>query len=304
MRKERVLCFLVLIFSIATQIAFGQEENQGTTPPWPRKFVSGGTTISLYQPQLQKWQDNQLSAMAAMEVQTANSKTPSYGVVWFDARTEIDKVNREVTLLDFNFRKSNFPTAANNGQEYVDILKQQLPNNSTMSLDQLEADLNLTDAKIETQEVPLQNDPPQIFFSTSPAVLVLIDGEPNVRPVGKFKLQRVINTRTLILFDPSKKIYYLQLMDGWMESPSVTGGWLVSKKAPKDADKIQAELLKNKVITPLHVPDANGNSSLKNGVPVIYVSTTQAELLQSQGQPDLVPIPGTQLLYVKNSSDD
>ena len=45
------------------------------------------------------------------------------------------------------------------------------------------------------------------------------------------------------------------------------------------------------------------HSSLKSGAPTVYVSTTPAELLQSQGQPDLVPIPGTQLLYVKNTAD-
>ena len=42
----------------------------------------------------------------------------------------------------------------------------------------------------------------------TPAVLALIDGTPVLRPSAD-NLQKVINTRALILFDPSKKMYYM-----------------------------------------------------------------------------------------------
>ena len=231
---------------MASQVAFGQEQNEAsTTPPWPRKFVSGSTTALPLSAAARKVAGQSTQHHGRRGSSNRRCEDPSYGVVWFDARTEVDKINREVTLLDYNFTKSNFPTASNNGQDYVNILKQQMSKQFVMSLDQLEADLDLTDAQIATQQVPLQNNPPQILFSTKPAVLVLIDGQPALRPVEKSKLQRVINTRSLILFDKSKNLYYLQLMDGWMESPSVEGGWLVSKKAPKDGDKIKAQLVAN-----------------------------------------------------------
>ena len=38
--------------------------------------------------------------------------------------------------------------------------------------------------------------------------------------------------------------------------------------------------------------------------PQIMVATKPTELLQSKGEPKLTPIPGTQLLYVSNSSND
>ncbi|MBV8553249.1 MAG: hypothetical protein JOY54_18275 [Acidobacteriaceae bacterium] len=56
----------------------------------------------VYQPQLESWTGNTLSAYAAVAVKTQGSSETAYGVIWFTARTEVDKVNRSVTLNDFN----------------------------------------------------------------------------------------------------------------------------------------------------------------------------------------------------------
>ena len=60
-----------------------------------------------------------------------------------------------------------------------------------------------------------------IFFSTKPAVLVLIDGKPALRQVPGSKLLRVLNTRALILLDQASGIYYLHLMDHWVQAVNV-----------------------------------------------------------------------------------
>lgn len=215
----------------------------------------------------------------------------------------MDKVNRQVTLLDFDFTKASFRSAPDNGQAYVSIVNEHLPAQPVMSLDHLEADLNITEAQISTQRVPLNNDPPRILFSTAPAVLVLIDGPQVVKPVPKTKLERVINTHTLILFDPSKASYYLQIMDGWMESPDAEGPWTVSRKPPRELNKIRDQLVASKQVVLLEQEGPQGNESLKEGAPAIYVSTVPAELIQTQGEPQLTPIDGTGLLYVKNTAE-
>jgi hypothetical protein len=46
---------------------------------------SGADEISVYQPQLEKWEDDELAAYAAVSVQTAGREQPTYGVVWFTA---------------------------------------------------------------------------------------------------------------------------------------------------------------------------------------------------------------------------
>jgi hypothetical protein len=42
-------------------------------------------------------------------VVSKSNKTPKYGVLWFTARTEVDKVNRQVTLDNFQITKVKFP---------------------------------------------------------------------------------------------------------------------------------------------------------------------------------------------------
>src|SRR5262245_39237718 len=68
--------------------------------PWPRESTEGGQTYTVYQPQIDKWDGTRLSARAAISVESAASPTEHFGVVWFSARAEVDKVNRLVALAD------------------------------------------------------------------------------------------------------------------------------------------------------------------------------------------------------------
>ena len=43
-------------------------------------------------------------------MKTATKQDTDYGVIWFSARTEVDKVNRMVTLDSFVLTKQSFPT--------------------------------------------------------------------------------------------------------------------------------------------------------------------------------------------------
>ena len=66
-------------------------------------------TISMYQPQVETWKGDEVRAYAALSVMSTTNKTTKYGVLWFTARTEVDKVNRQVTLDDFRITKVKFP---------------------------------------------------------------------------------------------------------------------------------------------------------------------------------------------------
>lgn len=77
---------------------------------WPRKVTHGNETISMYQPQVETWKGDEVHAYAALAVTSTANKTTKYGVLWFTARTEVDKVNRQVTLDDFQITKVKFPT--------------------------------------------------------------------------------------------------------------------------------------------------------------------------------------------------
>src|SRR5262245_49813705 len=63
----------------------------GSDDVWPRQVVSGGNTFSIYQPRIEQWQGNELQARAAVGVETPASPVARFGVIWFSARTDVDK---------------------------------------------------------------------------------------------------------------------------------------------------------------------------------------------------------------------
>src|SRR5215510_6652685 len=104
-RISRVL--LIILFSAVAAAAQTKPADDG----WPRRFAVGTNSVAVYQPQIEEWSGNSLSARAALAITENQSKQPLYGVLWFSARAEIDKINRLVTLSDFKVTKLNIPMA-------------------------------------------------------------------------------------------------------------------------------------------------------------------------------------------------
>jgi len=308
--RESSYCRLTwLVIAFSTGVAYGQAaSNDDSAPggdPWPRKITVQGATIQLYHPQLESWRGNTLSAYAAVAINVTASSDKSYGVVWFTARTEVDKINRLVTLDQFKLTKANFPSLPNNGAQYTQAFSKEMPAVRTIPLDLLEASLATTHAADEQKKYEVKNDPPKVIVSTLPAVLALVDGQPSLHETAG-KLQKIINTRSLIFFDPEKQLYYLALMDGWVQATSMEGPWLNADHEPKKTlDNLKKAALDNNQNEVLGNPEQSLKEAYKDGqAPDVYVSTVPADLLLIQGQPEFTPILGTNLMYVQNTGTD
>jgi hypothetical protein len=310
------ICRQAIIFTLIASLAMsspGADVRQTSAytdlppggDPWPRQLTTQGATIHVYQPQLNHWTGNMLDAYAAAAIQIQGSSHKAYGVIWFTARTEVDKVNRLVTLDDFKLTKWSFPSLPNNISQYRKAFETNIPSMRTIPLDLLETSLATTAAVDEQKTYQLNNQPPNFIFSSTPAVLVLIDGQPALRPVGE-GLKKIINTRALIVFDPSKQLFYLALMDGWMEAAGIAGPWSLAKDAPtKSLDRLRRTAEAGEHSQVLGNPEQSLRQAYEDEeAPTVYVSTAPAELLQTQGQPQFTPIVGTALLYVENSAND
>ena len=148
---------------------------------------------------------------------------------------------------------------------------------------------------------PVPNDPPQIVFSPSPAILILIDGDPVYRTVDGTDLQRIVNTRSLIVRNAAG-IYYLKLRKGWMESYLLTGWWTRSGTAPEGGAEAIRQAVNDKAVDLLNghdVPDTDAGP-----LPTVYVYTTPAVLIVTDGPPRFVPLEGTPLRYIENTRAD
>jgi hypothetical protein len=174
----------------------------------------------------------------------------------------------------------------------------------SISLDRLEASLAIMEARQRAASQPLRNDPPAIIFSTRPAMLVPVDGPPVYRPVPNTGLERVFNTRALILRDRSGQ-YYLHLFDGYVQAPGLAGPWTVANNVPPDVKQAESQAVKARQVDLLagqENPKTKQLPSLKStAVPTLYVASVPTELIVTRGEPQWAPIPGTLLLYVTNT---
>src|SRR5437660_12195260 len=102
--------------------ALGEPPAASDVDPWPRQLASGDNTFAVFQPQYESWDQGRLSGRAAVAVENRVAPQPTYGVLWFTARTEVDKESRMVTLEDLTISKTDFPTAPDGGVTYVAAL--------------------------------------------------------------------------------------------------------------------------------------------------------------------------------------
>jgi hypothetical protein len=297
---------LIVLFSATLAVSQAKSSDNG----WPRKFAVGTNSVAVYQPQIEEWSGNNLSARAAIAITENQSKHPLYGVMWFSARAEIDKINRLVTLSDFKVTKLNIPMAPDKAAAFQLAFQARVARqDEVISLDRLLADMAINHAATNSSSYEVKNDPPQVFFSTRPAILVLIDGAPVLRPVANTSVERVVNTRVLLLRDRMSSKFYLHLMDGWMESANINGPWTIAGQTSPDLRKALETAIASKRVDLLNSSKDGSEPSLakailQNTVPVVLVSTQPAELLQTQGDPKVASIEGTELLYVTNTENE
>src|SRR6266404_895356 len=269
----------------------------GVELSWPREFEDNGIKVSIFKPQIEKWEGSDFETRSAVAVTPPGSKAPIYGVFWMKARADVDKAARIVTLNDIAVTRANFPSAPTLQSTYLTLIRKHAPQVSkTIALDHLEAEYAISEAVKKARAVPVKNDPPLIIYSTTPALLVLVDGPPVFRPVPGLSVERVINTRALIL--KLGDHVYLYASDHWYESGSVDGIWMIVTDPPAALEPArQAEIASQNV--DLMPPGTNALST----TPTIYLSTIPAELIQTESSANLVPIEGTDLMQVQNSDN-
>jgi hypothetical protein len=273
---------------------------------WPYAVDSGDTKILVYPPQLQSWNGSELDATAAASVTVGEKGTPTFGILDISARTLVDKGSRLVTLDDYKVVKADFPSAQDKSPAWTKALQDDAKGKSrTIALDRLEASLEIAASQDSSRgAAPIRNDVPTVILSTKPAMLVYVDGAPVFRALEKTNYQRVVNTRPLLVKSAQGDLY-LHVFDGWLTAKAIDGPWAVATKPPSDLTNVldaakatrQVDLLTGQTSA-----DEPPPTLAKGPVPTIYVATMPTELVVTDGVPNWVPIPGTQLLFADNTT--
>jgi hypothetical protein len=268
-------------------------------PGWPRQKANSAGKLVYYEPQFAKWDHyRNLTFSMAFSLTPAGSKAV-VGVADIHALTIADVDARTVLISDLVITDTHFPSldpnaAASMGQ----LVKTFLPPGSavTIALDRLVATV---EKPASSPTVQVRNDPPQIFISNRPAILVEADGKPVLTDIKDTKLQFVVNCNWPLFFDKSQSTYYLFTGKRWLKTPTLNGPWAVTATLPKDMSKVAADPQwagLAKAIT----PTANDSGA----VPTVFFSTGPAEVILFQGPPVYAPIAGTQLVFASNTDAD
>ncbi|HTN48212.1 MAG TPA: autotransporter [Burkholderiaceae bacterium] len=271
---------------------------------WPKTAELGGATYTVYQPQLDSWDMSDLTAHAAASVLPPGSQTPVFGVLKLTARTEVDRLGRTVYFKDTTVQSANFPSEPTWATTYLRAFQALFVKGPfTVSLDRMEAALKILNAQNQAKSVPVRNPVPQFVFSTTPAVLVTIDGDPAWRRVAGTPYERILNTRPLLLRDGSGTIYF-HLFDGFLKAPGLAGPWSLAGAVPTAMAKAAADLAASGAVDLMEGPadeKTGKRPSLTPGAPGVVVVTKPTELIVTDGRPDLETLEGTDLLYIKNT---
>ena len=257
---------------------------------WPREIDTDDLVITLYQPQLESFKGNILEGRMAVSVKP-NEGDMLFAALWFSADMETDLELRTASLDGLQIPRVHFPGIEDTTkiQSFKDLLIREARGwNVVMSLDRLLASFNEVE-DLERQEVKLNNDPPEIFFRTSPTVLVSIDGEPITKADETSGIEYVVNTPFFFAREGSNSKWYLNGGNFWYSSSELTGLWNEDTNVPSTISSFAA------ANQPEYEEDSVAGTL--DAAPAVLVTTKPAELIMTDGDPDYATIEGTGLLY-------
>ena len=287
---------VVLIFSLPV---LAQSQND-----WPKKIEKNGARIVIYQPQVESLTAIRLEARSAVSVTNDDFTSPVFGAMWFDCSISTDRDERTVILQDMEVTAAKFPDIeAEDIAKLSAFLESEIPRwEIEFGLDELLADLDMNETSLELS-TGLNNEAPEIIFTTVPSALIMVDGDPIFQEIEKTPYERVLNTPFFIVKDTKKGIYYINGGEHWYTSEN-GAQWVNTRKVPKKLVEIAEEALdtgEDGSVTEIVDEEAGTDDGV---VPAIILRTTPAELLQSDGEPEFAPIEGTSVLYMTNTADD
>ena len=283
---------------------------------WPRRFQDARVEVLIYQPQLEDFRDDRLTARAAVSARKKGRREPVFGAIWIDARVDVDRDTRMARIHDIKVTNTRFPsTAAEEVREVQDFINAQIEGDvHTIALDRLVTAMDLVEKQREEAE-NLRNDPPKIIYRKQPAVLVLLDGEPRLMPVPDSTVMRVVNTPFVMYYLPPDKAYYLKAGDVWVYSLALQGPWQPMEAPPQAVREVEEKARREvgrQAASPVEEPGRTGplepgrqiEPREAGALPEIIVSTEPSELIVTEGEPQYTPIENTDLLYVSNSENN
>ena len=224
-----IIASLILVL-LSSMASIAQDEG------WPRVRTENGNTLITYQPQVDDWKDfRELDWRMAISLTPAGGKA-AVGVVDLHAQTIVDNDNKMVLISNIKIERINFPSLdPSRASQMEQLTRKFLPKSVSISLHRLVASVP---KKESVPGVQLRSDPPAIFVSYKPAILLDVDGQPVRASIQNANLEYVVNTHWPLFFDPLSSRFYLLAGKQWLTAAALEGPWAAAKKLPEDMNML------------------------------------------------------------------
>ena len=277
-----------------------QAQEQPADRGWPRGYKTpSGAQIVVYQPQVATWENQtRMVALAAASYLPNGKQKAELGTLKLEADTDVSLSERLVRFSALKITETNFPNLPKEQtQELITEIDKTIPaEDRYIALDRVLSQVDKS--QIIPKNVPeIKGDPPKIFMSRTPAILLNLDGEPIWSPIKDNELKFAVNTNWDLFQHVPTGLYYLRNDTAWLKATDVKGPWSSAGKLPESFMKLPADD---------NWKDVRANLPGKTAAhaPTVYVSTEPAELILIDGEPKYVPVPGTRLVWVSNTESD
>ncbi len=271
---------------------------------WPRAYTTkDGDGFVVYQPQVASW-DNQKKMVAyaavAYSAKGAETQKPAMGTIKVEADTSVSLSERLVKFTSLKITEANFSTLKK--EQVADITREITDgfpeDDKIIALDRVLANVD-TSQIIPRNIEGIKADPPTIFFSKKPAILVNIDGDPIWSEVKGTDLKFAVNTNWDLFQHTPTSTFYLRRDSNWLKATDIKGPWGPVDQLPDSFKKFPAD--DNWKDVREAVP---GKKLSTSNMPTVFVSTTPAEIILLKGEPAYEAVSGTKLEWVSNTESD
>jgi hypothetical protein len=272
-------------------------------PGWPRTYTTpAGARVQIYQPQVASWEGQaHLVAYVAVAHTLKAGDAPVLGTMKVEADTTVSLERRLVHFSTFKIAETNFGSVSKPQMRQIvgDIEKALSEFDRVIALDRVLAGIDKSQIRPRNVE-GVKADPPVIFYSTTPALLVGFDGDPIWSPIKDTDLKYAVNTNWDVFEHVPTKTFFLRDDAVWFKAAAVTGPWEPAGILPASFGRLPAD--QNWKEVKASVP---GRRISASEMKTVFVSTMPAELILLRGTPNYLLVPGSEsLLWVSNTESD
>jgi hypothetical protein len=263
--------------------------------------MASGASLVIYQPQAASWdQQRSLVAYSAVAHSAPGIETPDLGSVKLETDTSVSLEERLVLFGTVELTEVHFPTLSRQQTgEITTFLRDTIPEKDrVIALDRLMAAVE-TSAIIPKDVEGINAEPPPIFFSSTPAILVNLDGEPIWSPIEQNDLRFAVNTNWDLFEHGPSKTFYLRSESSWLRASAVEGPWTAAGNLPESFARLPDDANWQEVQAALPVKNVDPSKT-----PNVFVSFQPAELILLEGRPEYENVEGTALVWVSNTESD